>query len=257
MTLSPEVLSSRQGRVSCIALNRPDCLNAINEAMVIALVAALRAAQADADTDVIVLHGLGRAFCAGDDLTAHDAPTVPVDEGVMQARIDIMQQVSREIMFGDKPVIAAVHGWAVGGGLEWVINCDAVVWSREARAFFPEIGWGMFVTGGVTALLPRLIGPQRTLNWMLTGEKLSAELLETVGLVTRVAEPGRHLEEAMALAGEIAAKPAGVVRALKRAVNLLDRERIEKAMATETASLAACLLDPDVSVRVAAFKGDA
>ena len=256
LTASPEVLLSRRERVSAIALNRPECLNAINEPMVHAFVAALREANADPATDAIVLHGNGRAFCAGDDLTAHQPPAADADETAMRARVDVMQQVSREIMFGEKPVIAAVHGWAVGGGFEWVINCDAVIWSEEARAFFPEIGWGMFVSGGVTALLPRLIGPQRTFDWILTGKTLDGAALRDAGLVTEVVPTGQHLDAAFALAGMIAARPAKAVRNLKRAINLLDRDRIEAAMTEETASLAASLIDPDVAARVAGFKAD-
>jgi enoyl-CoA hydratase/carnithine racemase len=222
--------------------------------MVQAFIATLREANADPATAAIVLHGNGRAFCAGDDLTAHETPSPDVDELAMRARVDIMQQVSREIMFGTKPVIAAVHGWAVGGGFEWTINCDAVIWSAEARAFFPEIEWGMFVSGGVTALLPRLIGPQRTFKWIMGGEQLSGAVLHDAGLVTEVVPTGQHLDAAFALAELIASRPAKAVRNLKRAINLLDRDRIEAAMAEETVSLAASLLDPDVAARVAGFK---
>ena len=253
MTASPEVLLSRQGRVSVITLNRPACLNAINESMVQAFIAALRDANADAATAAIVLHGNGKAFCAGDDLTAHDVPAEG-DEMAMRARVDVMQQVSREIMFGEKPVIAAVHGWAVGGGFEWTINCDAVIWSEEARAFFPEIEWGMFVSGGVTALLPRLIGPQRTFKWIMGGEHLEGAALQAAGLVTDIVPTGQHLEAAVALAERIASRPTKAVRNLKRAINLLERDRIEAAMAEETKCLAASLLDAEVAERVAGFK---
>ncbi|BBE34487.1 enoyl-CoA hydratase [Sphingosinicella microcystinivorans] len=253
MTASPEVLLSRQGRVSVITLNRPACLNAINESMVQAFIAALRDANADVATAAIVLHGNGKAFCAGDDLTAHDVPA-DGDEMAMRARVDVMQQVSREIMFGEKPVIAAVHGWAVGGGFEWTINCDAVIWSEEARAFFPEIEWGMFVSGGVTALLPRLIGPQRTFKWIMGGEHLDGAALQAAGLVTDIVPTGQHLEAAVALAELIASRPTKAVRNLKRAINLLERDRIEAAMAEETKSLAASLLDAEVAERVAGFK---
>ncbi len=254
LTDLPEVVLSRHGRASVVALNRPDCLNAINEPLVRAFITALRDANADPATDAIVLHGNGRAFCAGDDLTSHEPVDENVDEMAMRARVDVMQQVSREIMFGEKPVIAAVHGWAVGGGFEWVVNCDAVIWSEEARAFFPEIEWGMFVSGGVTALLPRLIGPQRTFEWIMGGEKLDGAALLQAGLVTKVVPSGTHLEAAFALAELIASRPAKAVRNLKRAINVLDRERIEAAMAEETVSLAASLIDADVVARVAGFK---
>ena len=253
LTASPEVLLSRRGRASVITLNRPACLNAINEPMVRAFIAALREANADAATAAIVLHGSGKAFCAGDDLTAHDVPA-DGDEMAMRGRVDVMQQVSREIMFGEKPVIAAVHGWAVGGGFEWTINCDAVIWSEEARAFFPEIEWGMFVSGGVTALLPRLVGPQRTFNWIMGGEHLDGKALQEAGLVTEIAPTGQHLDAAFVLAERIASRPAKAVRNLKRAINLLERDRIEAAMAEETINLAASLLDAEVTARVAGFK---
>lgn len=256
MTELPEVQLSRRGQASVIALNRPACLNAINEPMVRVLVAALREANADSETSAIVLHGNGRAFCAGDDLTAHEPPAADTTETAMRARVDVMQQVSREIMFGAKPVIAAVHGWAVGGGFEWTINCDAVIWSEEARAFFPEIEWGMFVSGGVTALLPRLIGPQRTFKWVMGGEHLDGAALREAGLVTEIVPTGRHLDAAFSLAELIASRPAKAVRNLKRAINLLDRDRIEAAMTGETINLAASLLDPEVAARINGFKAD-
>ena len=107
---------------------------------------------------MVIFTGAGRAFCAGDDLKAHRHPET---EAEARAWIEAIQQVTREIVLGRAPVIGAINGWAVGGGFEWAINCDFSIWARSARAFFPEVRWGWFVTGGVTSLLPARVGPDQ------------------------------------------------------------------------------------------------
>jgi enoyl-CoA hydratase/carnithine racemase len=144
-----------RGPVSIVTLNRPERLNAIGLELLQDLHEALVAAQADDQTRVIVLTGAGRAFCAGDDLK--EFAQQAASSATVADTCDRIQQITRDIMFGPKLVIGAVHGFAVGGGFEWVLNCDMVVAADNLVAFFPEMALGHFVTGGVTHLLPQAI----------------------------------------------------------------------------------------------------
>jgi enoyl-CoA hydratase/carnithine racemase len=123
------------------SLNRPAKLNAIDEPLAQALFDALTAAMADHSVRAIVLRGEGRAFCAGRDITR--APT--------EHDLELVQAVAKTIVHGPKPVIAAVLGWVVGAGLEWVLATDIVIAADGARFKLPEAGIGVFVTGGVSA----------------------------------------------------------------------------------------------------------
>lgn len=140
------LLSDCQSRVLTLTLNRPERLNAIDAGMARALLFALDGAQRSHEVKVVVLRGNGRAFCAGRDVT--EAPTPEI--------LDLVQRVSCAIVECSKPVVVAVQGWAVGTGVERLLDADAVVAARGARFKLPEAGIGVFVTGGVTATMPAI-----------------------------------------------------------------------------------------------------
>ncbi len=236
-----------------IRLNRPDRLNAINPALLEDLVAALAAAAADADVRAILLAGEGRAFCAGDDLKEFEEQATG-DETAIRAYIERIQDVTRAIVGGDTPVVGEIHGWAVGGGLEWVINCDLAVAAEGTRFFFPEVKWGMFVTGGVTALLPRLVGLAKARELILFGERFDATQAKQWGLLHDVV-PGERLEEtALTLARRIADLPPGPVADLKRCLlKAPGADDLESALALETEATVRGFLDPETTKRVATF----
>lgn len=145
-----------EGPVSIVSLNRPERLNAIGQELLHDFHEALVQAQADSSTQVILLKGEARAFCAGDDLKEFESQTVSA-EAIARTCSDI-QQITRDLMFGDKWVVGAMHGYAVGGGFEWMLNCDLVVAADNLVCFFPEMQLGHFATGGVTHLLPQILG---------------------------------------------------------------------------------------------------
>jgi enoyl-CoA hydratase/carnithine racemase len=199
----------------------------------------------------IVLTGAGRAFCSGDDLK--DFGTQVGDEAATRAYIERIQDVTRAIILGDTPVIGAIRGWAVGGGLEWVINCDFAVAAKGTRFFFPEISWGLFVTGGVTELLPRLVGLQKARELIMLGERFDAEQACDWGLVWKVVEDGALMDEALALARRVAALPTGPVRDLRRILARRTGAGLDAALARETDATVRGFLDPETAKRIAEF----
>jgi enoyl-CoA hydratase/carnithine racemase len=238
------------GGVRIVTLNRPHRLNAIVPELLEELLAALRSADLDPAVRAIVLTGAGRAFCSGDDLKDFGAQAS--DEPTARAYIERIQEVTRAIVFGDKPVIGAIRGWAAGGGLEWVINCDFAIAAEATRCFFPEISLGVFVTGGVTELLPRIVGLQRARELIMLGERFDAVQAYAWGLVHKVVPDVDLMVEALALARRIAALPSGPVRDLRRI--LARRSGLAAAMEAETDATVRGFLDPATSTRVGAFR---
>jgi enoyl-CoA hydratase/carnithine racemase len=203
-----------KGPISIVTLNRPERLNAIGTALLRDLHEALVQAQSDPFSRVVILTGAGRAFCAGDDLKEFQEQTQ--NAASIASTCEAIQQITRDIMFGPKLVVGAVHGYAVGGGFEWVLNCDMVVACDDLVCFFPEMGLGHFVTGGVTHLLPKAVGHQRAIELMVLGDRQGAAALKVLGLVHEVVPKERLLPTAMALAERIASRSFFATSRLKR-----------------------------------------
>jgi enoyl-CoA hydratase/carnithine racemase len=237
--------------VRLITLNRPHRLNAIVPELLDELIAAIQAADRDLNVRAIILTGAGRAFCSGDDLKKFGSE--PKDETSTRAYIERIQDVTRAIVLGDTPVVGAIRGWAVGGGLEWMINCDFAIAAEGTRFFFPELTWGMFVTGGVTELLPRLVGLQRARELIMLGERFDAAQAHAWGLVWKVVTDDVLMPEALALARHIAALPSGRVRDLRRILARRTGGGLEAALAAETDATVRGCLDPETAKRIAAF----
>ena len=248
-THEPSVLSSRATGVATITLNRPDSLNAINTEMLESLLAALVSANTDPDLGVILLRGAGRAFCAGKDLKEHDGQSP--DPDILRKEIEVLQEISRQLMFGDKIVLAGAHGWAIGGGFEWLLGCDLVIMAQGTRMFLPEMALGLFVTGGTTVLLPRLIGMARAKALILSGRKFDAQEAHTMGLVWQVVAPDVFDDTLAKAAQELAALPRRSARELKKVINDAQREEIERALQTEAELALTTTLDPDTAKRIA------
>jgi enoyl-CoA hydratase/carnithine racemase len=245
------VTLATQGPVGIVTLNRPERLNAISLALLHDLHEALAAAQADPQTRVIVLTGAGRAFCAGDDLK--EFPEQAASSSSAAETCDRIQQITRDIMFGPKLVIGAVHGYAVGGGLEWVLNCDLVVAADDLVAFFPEMALGHFVTGGVTHLLPQALGHQRAMELIVLGERLSGVKLQQLGLVNRLARAEDVLPTALQLAAEVASRSPFALIQLKKLMNVQLSSQLNGALEQERQAAIACMADRDTARRIAEF----
>lgn len=207
-TDSPAVLSERQGPVLVVTLNRPDARNAINREVAVGLAAALDELDANDDLVVGVLTGAGRGFCSGMDLKAFVAGEDVWVDG--RGFAGIVERSS------DKPLIAAVEGFAVAGGLEVALACDMLVASRGAKLGLPEVKRALVATGGGLRRLQRRISLGIAMELALTGEPLTAERGYDLGLVNRVSDPGEALTEALALAEVIAANGPLALTATKR-----------------------------------------
>ena len=225
------VTLEREGSIGIVTLSRPDRLNAMSRALTRDAEAAFCQANADPKIAVIVFTGAGRAFCAGDDLKEFAeqsaSPTAISDH------IGGIQAVTRAMMLSDKVIVGAIHGYAVGGGFEWLCNCDMVVAADDLVAFFPEMDWGQFVTGGVTHLLPQAIGYQRAMRLMVLGERQSARDLEALGLVGWVVPRHAMLATAMEIASNIVGKSRYSVGKLKRLLAEGLDDRLERALRLE------------------------
>lgn len=243
----PLVTLEREGPVAILGLNRPAKRNAISDALLSAIEAAVAEAQRDARA--IVIHGHGPCFSAGLDLAEHKARTA--EEVFRHSRG--WHRVFRMIREGDVPAIAAIHGACVGGGLELAAACHIRV--ADGTAFFalPEGTRGIFVGGGASVHVARLLGAARMTDMMLTGRALDAAAAERAGLVTYVEAEGHAVAKARALAAKVAeAAPLtvlGVLQALPRIQDMAEGD----GLFVESLVAALAQTGPEAQARLAAF----
>jgi enoyl-CoA hydratase len=211
---SDTVLYQKRGAASVLTLNRPAKLNAITKAMIGEIHRALDAVQADEDVRAVVVHGAGRAFCAGFDLES--AETGRDVAGLRQELQDDLNAIMR-FWHCPKPTIAAVHGYCLGGGLELALACDITIAAEDARFGEPEPRFG---SGIVALLLPWITGPKQAKELLLTGtDRVSAGRACKIGLVNRVVPVGQHLDAALAMARDTALLDSVAVKLTKQAIN--------------------------------------
>lgn len=209
---APPVLIERRGHVMLITLNRPDARNAVNAEMCLRVGAALEVADQDPDIRVVVLTGAGdKAFCAGADLKAIARGESVIPEG--SEHWGLAGYVSHAI---SKPTIAAVNGPALGGGTELVLASDLVVAADTAVFGLPEVSRGLIAAAGGAFRLADKLAPAVAMELLLTGDPISAQRALEVNLVNRVVPAAQVLDEAMALAEQIAKNAPLAVQATKR-----------------------------------------
>jgi enoyl-CoA hydratase/carnithine racemase len=245
------VLSELNGEgVRTITLNRPERLNAMNQALVRDVAEAFTDANKDGATKAMIFTGAGRAFCAGDDRQEHVHPET---EAKAREFVEAIQDATRAIVFGEKPVVGAINGWAVGGGFEWAINCDFSIWAESARAFFPEVSLNLFATGGVTALLPALVGLNTAREMLFLGEKYDAPTLKQLGVAWKVVPDAALMAEAQAVARKLAALPPLSVRAMRRTLYRTAMTDVGTALHLESDATVKGFLDPETTRRLKNF----
>jgi len=237
-----------QESIATISLNRPQVLNALNRRLIQEAREALEAAAADPAVKVIILRGEGRAFCTGDDLS-EDFSDITTTEAALRT-LDSLQRVTRVIVSMSQPVIASVHGFALGAGCEWCMNCDIRIAAEETRFGFPETKWGYTVTNAGTKLLPQLIGLGRAKQLVLTGEFIDAATAERWGLVNCVVRGDELEQRTLEVAQRLLANSSLALALSKRALNSGAERSLEDVLLAEIADAAICAKSPETLERV-------
>lgn len=229
VTEEKELLVERKGRVAVLTLNRPKVLNALSDSLVEAVVSELERLDRDREVRVFVLTGGDSVFAAGADIKGMaEATSADLKRSDRLAKWERMRKIS-------KPIVAAVAGYALGGGCELAMSCDLVVAAESAVFGQPEILIGVMPGAGGTQRLTRAIGRYRAMEFILTGKRFNARQALEWGLVNRVV-PGEVLsEEALKLAQEIAAQPPVAVRLAKEAVHWAEDLELREGLARERA----------------------
>jgi enoyl-CoA hydratase len=227
MTDYQYILVERDGPIGIVTLNRPKELNALNFHLVNELADALEIFDRDDAVRCIVITGAGeKAFAAGADIKEM------ADKSPIDMALGGFEQWGR-IRRVHTPLIAAVGGYALGGGCELALHCDMIVASENARFGQPEILIGVIPGAGGTQRLARTLGKYRTMEIVLTGAQVSARELADLGLVNRVVPQGEHLNEALKLAKAVAAQAPIAVRLAKEAILAAFETSLEEGLAAE------------------------
>ena len=227
MSTYETILVETHGKVGLVRLNRPKAFNALNATLIRELIEALEAFDADPAIGAMVITGDERAFAAGADIKQM-AEASPVDMFATDfiAPLDHLVRLT-------KPVIAAVSGHCLGGGNELAMTCDMIVASETARFGQPEINLGVIPGAGGTQRLTRAVGKAIAMEMVLNNRTLTAEEAERFGLVNRVVPVERYLDEALALAAEVAARAPLALRLAREAVNHTFESTLSEGLAAE------------------------
>ena len=244
----PSLAVSRRGSVSWARIDRPAVLGALDAALLDRLLAWLRDGLACDDIRVLCLTGTGRAFSAGADIREMDG----LDEAGFAANTQRYQTLARLCHGASKPVIAAVNGLCLGGGMELACMCDLRVAGASARFGLPDAALGFSVSGGLSWFLPRQTGAGRAMELYLTGRMIDADEARRIGLVAEVAEDGELVGRVQAMAERVAAQPPAGFAHFKALLHAA-HPQLEAALADEEDRDRACFANPQVRSRLRAF----
>ncbi|MGY9068061.1 enoyl-CoA hydratase/isomerase family protein [Streptomyces sp. CAS3] len=244
------VLVRRHGYVAELVLDRPKAMNAVSTEMARSIAAACTALGTDRDARVVVLTSSHeRAFCVGADLKERNSFS---DADLMRQR-PVARGAYTGVLELPMPTIAAVHGFALGGGFELALSCDVIVADRTAVVGLPEVSVGVIPGGGGTQLLPRRVGAARAAELVFSARRLEAAEAGEMGLVDHVVEEGRDREEALELAARIAGNSPVGLRAAKRALRLGQGLDLRAGLEVEDAAWRSVAFSGDRAEGVAAF----
>lgn len=242
------LLTERHDRVTVIRFNRPDQLNAMSSLMIREIVAAIETADTDPSVGAIVLTGSGKAFMAGADIKEY----ATLDETGFRRFQRLGRTIYECIERAGKPVIAAVNGYALGGGFEIALSCDVIIAAERARLGLPEIKLGLIPGGGGTQRLTQRIGRNKAFELLATGDHHPARLYADLGLVNAVTE-GDPVEAAVALGAAMAAHPPAALGAIKALVQMAGNASLDIALDAEAAHLQTLFETSDAREQIAAF----
>jgi enoyl-CoA hydratase len=241
------ILVERRGKAALVTLNRPKALNALSAGLVADLNHALADFEADAGVGAVVVTGSEKAFCAGADLKE-----VSGIDFIAAYRENLISEWDRIAGFR-KPLIAAVAGYALGGGCELAMMCDIILAADTAKFGQPEITLGIIPGAGGTQRLARLIGKAKAMEMCLTGRLIGAEEAERAGLVSRIIPAAGLVEEAMKVAEKIASFPLAATMMVKESVNRAEETSLAEGLRFERRLFHALFASEDQKEGMAAF----
>ena len=232
------VLYEKRENVGIITFNRPHCLNAINEALLSGLIHQLQTAQKDTDVRSVILTGAGRTFCAGEDLKETSSGK-SFEQWTVE--VDALQNVQRVILGLGKPLIAAIKGYAVGGGLEFALSCDIRVASEDAFFGFPETGVGLTVTTAGTKLITQVVGLGKAKELIFTGRLVDAREALAIGLVNKVVDSDALLEQSLDICRSINSRSPLALKLSRIAIDQGLHASFEQILELEASHLLTCI----------------
>jgi len=212
-TKEASFLTPEEENIAVITLNRPEVLNALSTEILQELDSALEEIRKDEKIKAVVITGAGRAFSAGADLSES-----PADEAGMRKRIEVGQKVYDKIEDFEKPIVAAINGYAIAGGLELCLACDIRIASETAQLGLVETNVGLLPAWGGVIRLPRLIGKGKASEMVLTATRIDAKEAERIGLVNKVVKPDELKSTAMWTAGTVATKAPIPIKLAKKII---------------------------------------
>ena len=232
------VLYSRDGNVGIITLNRPERLNAINGGLLRDFIEQLKTAREDKEAVSVILTGAGRAFCAGEDLKESSAGK-SFETWIEET--DGLQEIQRMIMSLGKPLIAAVQGYALGGGCEFAMSCDIRIATEDAKFGFPETEVGLTVTTAGTKLLTQIVGLGKAKELVFTGEFVDAHEALRIGLANKVVPAETLIDEALGMANKIGEKSPLALKLSRIAIEQGLHSSFEQILEIEANHLLICI----------------
>lgn len=249
MTNETPVLYTVSHRVAHVTMNRPAAMNAMSRSLITELRSSLERAQNDPEVSLIVLSGAGANFCAGDDLKEAEQQT---GEEFLALILDL-QRLTRLLM-GEKPTIAAIDGYAVGGGFELALACDFRVATTRVRMGCVETRVGMVITGGASVLLPQLVGQGLAREIVFTADLFDAATAKAMGLLHRLVDPASLDAEVQSLTDKLLSRAPLAVRESKRLLNRPLESELERAFQNEVEAIMRCFGTADAHEAAVAFR---
>lgn len=243
------VIIEKTDKIALLRINRPEAMNSLDAVMLHEIDTAVDQVAFDPEVEVILFTGEGKAFVAGADIAAMS--TMDEEDGMALGILG--QQVFRKIETLDKPTIAVVNGFALGGGCELAMACDMRIASTRAKFGQPEVGLGITPGFSGTQRLPRLVGKAKACELILTGDIIQAEEAVRIGLVNRVVSPEELMDEAMALAGRILKNAPLAVQFSNRAIKSGLETDLDTGIGLEAELFAQCFTTEDQKEGMKAF----
>ncbi|MEH6590921.1 MAG: enoyl-CoA hydratase-related protein [Halioglobus sp.] len=249
MTAYENVKLTRHGQIAVVAFNRPESINALNEALVLELNQAVREVNDDPSVRVAILTGEGRAFCAGADLAQNMGTGVDVEQFLNEHYKTVLMAITE----APQPWISAVNGAAAGIGSAFAMVCDLTVMADDAYLYQAFAAIGLIPDGGATWHLARTLGRKRAYELIVSGEKLGAEKCLALGLCNRVVPADELIDSALEWARELSAKAPLSLRYAKTALNSAMVDSLPETISTEAGLQNLCIDSDDFKEGVSAF----